>query len=51
MGIYVNPGNQAFRRIAGSNYVDKTGLIELMNERIESERCLVCISNSLAGIP
>ena len=44
MGTYVNPGNQAFRRIAGPNYVDKTELIELFNERIGGDESLVCIS-------
>lgn len=44
MGIYVNPGNTGFARIAGSNYVDKTGLISLMNERIGGESSLICIS-------
>ena len=44
MGIYVNPGNQAFKRIDGPNYVDKTGLIRLINERIGKDDSLVCIS-------
>lgn len=44
MGTYVNPGNQAFRRIAGLNYVDKTGLIRLMNDRIGGEESLLCVS-------
>ena len=44
MGIYVNPGNQAFKRIDGSNYVDKTGMIQLINERIGRDDSLVCIS-------
>ncbi|WP_303837928.1 AAA family ATPase [Ruminococcus flavefaciens] len=44
MGTYVNPGNAGFKRIAGPNYVDKTMLIELMNERIGTEKNLVCIS-------
>ena len=44
MGTYVNPGNQAFRRIAGPNYVDKTKLIELFNERIGGDESLICIS-------
>ncbi len=44
MGMYVNPGNSGFKRIAGPNYVDKTMLIELMNERIGTDKCLVCIS-------
>ena len=44
LGTYVNPGNQAFKRIAGTNYVDKTGLIELFNERVGGDESLVCIS-------
>ena len=44
MGTYINPGNQAFRRISGPAYVDKTNLIELMNERIGGNECLVCVS-------
>lgn len=44
MGIYVNPGNKAFRRIVGPNYIDKTGLIGLINDRIDGDDSLVCIS-------
>ena len=44
MGIYVNPGNQAFAEIADSNYVDKTGMIRLINERIGGPEKLICIS-------
>ena len=44
MGVYVNPGNQAFSRIAGKNYVDKTKLIEAMNERVGGDESLVCLS-------
>ena len=44
MGMYVNPGNVSFTRIAGPKYVDKTGLISLMNERIGKDNSLVCIS-------
>lgn len=44
MGTYVNPGNTAFSRIAGSDYVDKTGLIGLINQRIGSDSSLICIS-------
>ena len=36
MGNYLNPGNEAFKRITNSKYIDKTGVIGLMNERIES---------------
>lgn len=44
MGTYVNPGNQAFKRISGPNYVDKTGMIRLINERIGGDDSLVCVS-------
>ncbi len=44
VGTYVNPGNQAFRRISGPNYVDKTELIALMNERVGGDDDLVCVS-------
>ena len=43
MGTYVNPGNQAFRRIADVNYVDKTELIGLMNDRVGGASSLVCV--------
>ena len=44
MGMYVNPGNRAFRRIAGPDYVDKTGLVKWMNQRIGGAESLVCSS-------
>lgn len=44
MGTYVNPGNLAFKRILDPNYVDMTGLIRLMNDRVGGAQSLVCIS-------
>ena len=44
MGTYVNPGNQAFKRLLDQNYVDMTGLIRLMNDRVGGAQSLVCIS-------
>ena len=44
MGIYVNPGNTGFARISGPNYVDKTGLIALVNEVVDRENSLICVS-------
>ncbi len=44
MGIYVNPGNGAFKRILKGNYIDKTGMIGIINNRIESSDILICIS-------
>ena len=44
MGTYINPGNLAFQRISGANYVDKTDLIRLMNARVGGDASLVCVS-------
>ncbi len=44
MGTYLNPGNSGFARIAESEYVDKTGLIGLINKTIGTTRNLTCIS-------
>ena len=44
MGTYVNPGNQAFKEIADEGYVDKTGLIGLINDTIGRKNKLTCIS-------
>ena len=43
-GQYVNPGNEGFRRILRSEYVDKSGLIGLINRRIDTPEGLVCVS-------
>ena len=37
MGIYLNPGNEGFKRILNSIYVDKTGLIQLVNNKIDTQ--------------
>lgn len=44
MGTYVNPGNEGFARILRSKYVDKTGLIALFDETIDSAQGLVMVS-------
>ena len=49
MGTYVNPGNQAFKRISGPNYVDKTELISLMNNRVGGDDAL-CVSADRVGL-
>ncbi len=42
MGMYVNPGNGGFAGILSDEYVDKTGLIALVNVVIGTPRKLVC---------
>ena len=45
MGIFVNPGNDRFRQALNSKiYVDKSGLISITNERINSEQKYICVS-------
>ena len=44
MGTYLNPGNSGFKRILKANYVDKTAMIGLVNDRIESSNNLICVS-------
>ena len=44
MGTYLNPGNSGFARSLKTDYIDKTGLIALLNDRIDKVKSLVCIS-------
>ena len=47
MGIYFNPGNGSFKQAVRSQiYVDKTGLLEVLNKRILSEAKCVAISHA-----
>ncbi|MDE7353009.1 MAG: ATP-binding protein [Acetatifactor sp.] len=44
MGTYLNPGNKGFQEILQSEYVDKTGLIALVNKTVGTIGKLTCIS-------
>ena len=44
MGTYLNPGNSGFALISNSLYVDKSGLIGLVNETIDTTEQLTCVS-------
>ena len=44
MGNYLNPGNSGFARIRNGLYVDKSGLIRLINQTIDTQECLTCVS-------
>lgn len=44
MGTYLNPGNKGFQEILESEYVDKTGLIAVVNQTIGTMVKLTCIS-------
>ncbi len=44
MGMYLNPGNSGFVGIRNDTYVDKSGLISLVNETLDTPRRLTCVS-------
>lgn len=44
MGIYLNPGNSGFARALTQKYIDKTGLIDVINSTIDTGRNLTCVS-------
>ena len=44
MGIYINPGNEAFRVTRNDKYVDKSGLIGVVNGTIGKRYKPSCIS-------
>lgn len=43
-GLYLNPGNRGFARIRRGPYVDKSGLIGLINQGIDMGDKLICVS-------
>ncbi|MCR5790914.1 MAG: AAA family ATPase [Lachnospiraceae bacterium] len=44
MGKHYNPGNEAFAEILRGDYVDKTGMIGLINQVINTPDKLICVS-------
>lgn len=44
MGRYLNPGNEMFAAVLRSRYVDKTGMIEAINQTIGTSQKLTCIT-------
>ena len=44
VGNYLNPGNIGFAEIRNDMYVDKSGLIGLINDTIDTSRKLTCVS-------
>ena len=44
MGNYLNPGNSGFVEIRNGEYVDKSGLIDLVNRVMCTPRKLSCVS-------
>ena len=47
MGLYFNPNNESFRSVINSNiYVDKTGLINILNEVLGTEDKCISLSHA-----
>ena len=44
MGIYINKGNEAFEDVRNSEYVDKSGLIAVVNQTLRTERRYSCVT-------
>jgi len=46
MGKYINIGNTGFLRVRNGEYVDKSGLIAIVNRTLFTERIYSCVSRS-----
>lgn len=44
MGIYINKGNENFKGVINGEYVDKTGMIEVINKTLNTERRYTCVT-------
>ncbi len=44
MGIYINKGNEGFRQIRNSEYIDKSGLIAVVNKTLFTEQKMSCVT-------
>ena len=44
MGTYINIGNAGFQRARNGEYVDKSGLISVVNRSLFTEHCFSCVS-------
>lgn len=44
MGQFIDGGNFAFRSVINSDFVDKSGLLNILNKNIDSENRFMCIS-------
>ena len=44
MGIYIDKGNKVFRQIRNSEYIDKSGLISIVNRTLFTEQQFTCVT-------
>ena len=46
MGVYINKGNEGFRSTRNSEYVDKSGLIAVVNSTLNTDKRFSCVTRS-----
>ena len=46
MGLYINPGNENFKEIRNDTYIDKTGMISVLNKTLNTKDRLTCVSRA-----
>ena len=44
MSDFIDYGNSDFRNVINSNFVDKSGLLSLLNDNLDTENKFICIS-------
>ncbi|MBR6178502.1 MAG: AAA family ATPase, partial [Bacteroidales bacterium] len=44
MGIFIDKGNIAFNGIRNSAFIDKSGLLSILNESIDTSHRYMCVS-------
>ena len=46
MCIYINKGNDGFKSAVRGTYIDKTGMIAVINQTLDTERRFTCVTRS-----
>ena len=46
MGVYINKGNMGFQEARNGEYIDKSGLIAVVNDTINTKSKYTCVSRS-----
>ena len=44
MGLFINKGNEGFRKSRNGEYIDKSGLISVINRTLNTENQFSCVS-------
>ena len=46
MCTYINKGNEGFKSAVKGTYIDKTGMIAVINQTLDTERRFTCVTRS-----